>query len=257
MFIYSHNPNSEGAKALKDALSIKKIKNEGSSFKGSMKKTVLNWGSSVVPDEVLKCNILNHPEKIKLAANKLSFFKTVSNHYPDLLPPWTEFYNTAVDWVGEGFKVCARTILNGHSGAGIVLMSKDDEVFPKAPLYVRYIPKVEEYRVHVVLGNVIDVQRKTLSKDKLEELGIDAENINWKIRNLANGFIYQRANVNPNQEVLDASVKIVQCLGLDFGAVDVIVGKKDGKTYVLEVNTAPGLTGSTVESYVKAFKDVK
>ena len=44
-------------------------------------------------------------------------------------------------------------------------------------------------------------------------------------------------------------------LGLDFGAVDVIY--KDGKWYVLEVNTAPNLTSQSdvLDRYVKAFKE--
>jgi D-alanine-D-alanine ligase-like ATP-grasp enzyme len=50
------------------------------------------------------------------------------------------------------------------------------------------------------------------------------------------------------------SISAVNTLGLDFGAVDLIVAK-DGRVYVLEVNTAPGIEGITLEKYVKAFQN--
>jgi D-alanine-D-alanine ligase-like ATP-grasp enzyme len=44
-------------------------------------------------------------------------------------------------------------------------------------------------------------------------------------------------------------------LGLDFGGVDIAWVEKGNKPYVLEVNTAPGLTDMTGDWYAKAFKD--
>jgi D-alanine-D-alanine ligase-like ATP-grasp enzyme len=43
---------------------------------------------------------------------------------------------------------------------------------------------------------------------------------------------------------------------LDFGAVDVIYNRAQDKAYVLEVNTAPGLEGSTLDNYVEAIQKV-
>lgn len=252
MYIFSWNPNSQGAKALKDEMGIKRIKNEGSLFKGSPDKKVINWGSTQVPHEVLKCKILNHPSKVSITADKLKFFKHIYDPLDhDFIPDFTASYEEALAWVGAKYWVVARTILNGHSGAGIVLMNKDNpDAFVKAPLYVKYIPKNEEYRVHVIHGKVVDVQRKTLSKEKGEAGG----DINWKIRNLDNGFIYQRANVNPGQAVHDAALKTVKLVGLDFGAVDIVVHKGTGQPYVLEVNSAPGLQGTSVSIYAQALK---
>ena len=45
----------------------------------------------------------------------------------------------------------------------------------------------------------------------------------------------------------------VEALGLDFGAVDIILGK-NGIWYVLEVNTACGLEGTTLEKYCEQFR---
>ena len=42
--------------------------------------------------------------------------------------------------------------------------------------------------------------------------------------------------------------------GLDFGAVDVIWNSRRLEAYVLEINSAPGLQGQTVENYAAAFR---
>lgn len=250
-----HTKPSDGAVALKNALKIKKIKLESSKFKGKPEKTVINWGSTQLTPEVLKCNILNKPSAIQVTSNKLSFFKTVAaSKYPEIIPPFTEDMEQVVSWLKEGYEVICRTILNGSGGAGIIVIDRDTEnlSIPNAPLYVRYVPKTEEYRVHVVKDIIIDTQRKTLST-KTE---IPKTEINWKIRNLENGFIYQRNNINPHESVFDVAKKAIEVSGLDFGAVDIVFGKKDSKAYVLEINTAPGLQGTTVENYAKAFKEL-
>jgi D-alanine-D-alanine ligase-like ATP-grasp enzyme len=41
---------------------------------------------------------------------------------------------------------------------------------------------------------------------------------------------------------------------LDFGAIDIIYNESRDQAYVLEVNTAPGLTGQTIQSYADAFR---
>ncbi|MNJ09659.1 hypothetical protein D3C77_38070 [compost metagenome] len=115
------------------------------------------------------------------------------------------------------------------------------------------MPKKEEYRIHVFNGEVVDVQRKARKKD------VPDDQVNWKVRNLANGFIFARGEEalgNVPQDVLDQAVKAVAALGLDFGAADVVYNDKQGKAYCLEVNTAPGLSGSTLDGYVKQLKGV-
>ena len=49
------------------------------------------------------------------------------------------------------------------------------------------------------------------------------------------------------------AVNAVKALGLDFGAVDIIYNEKENQYYVLEVNTAPGLEGTTLIKYAERF----
>src|SRR3546814_9896600 len=83
--------------------------------------------------------------------------------------------------------------------------------------------------------------------------------VNWKIRNHDNGFIYARDEklAEVPKKVLSDSIKAVGVCGLDFGAVDVIYNEAKGIGFVLEINTAPGLTGTTLEGYTKRFKELE
>lgn len=245
---------SEGASNLAAELDIRKIKHENSRFKGGPNKKVINWGSTNLPDEVQKCNILNQAEAVRICSDKLRFFNHISGH--DIsIPDWTTDPQVAMKWVAEGNTVCARQILNGHSAAGLVIMDKNTpDKFVKAPLYTKYVPKQDEYRVHVVNGEVIDVQRKALRPNWAEE---HEGKVNWQVRNLDNGFIYVRGDVKPPKTVLDEALKTIARVGLVFGAVDVIYNDKRKQAYVLEVNTAPGITGQTVINYAAAFKKLK
>lgn len=246
MYIFPYKAASQTAKELARALGIKRIKTERSKFKGGVNKLVINWGSSELPPEVMKCRMLNNPGSVSVAANKLSFFEELAGQ--GLLPDHTTELEVAQKWVQEGRKVVCRTILNGNSGRGIVLASALDELV-KAPLYVVYVPKKDEYRVHVGSGGgeVIDVQKKAVKK------GFEGE-VNHQIRNHGNGYVFIREGINPPDEVLTKAKACVNMLCLDFGAVDIIHNFAKGLVYVLEVNTAPGLEGTTLSNYVEYFK---
>lgn len=246
--IYLYKQGSESGKKLSEALGIKRLKHEGSKYRGGAHKTVINWGSSELPAEVRKSRVINSPDKVKNASNKLNFFKMMPE---DIVVPWTTDFNKAVEWTREG-DVCARTILNGHSAAGLVMMKQGQpDTFVKAPLFTKYVKKSDEFRVHVLNGKVIDVQRKALNRELLGEREAD-----WQIRNLANGFVYARNDIDVPAGVEAVAVKAVVACGLDFGAVDVIYSKRSEKALVLEVNTAPGLSGTTLEKYTEAFKGI-
>jgi len=254
LYLYAWNKASEGAKELSEALGIKRLKHEGSRFRGNPRHTVINWGSGNIPQHINGSVILNSPDAVIRCSNKLSFFRHVSKHEDINLPPWTEKFEEAMEWVKKG-DVMARTVLNGHSAVGLIIMKVDNpDTFIKAPLYTKYIPKKDEYRVHVFKDKVIDVQRKALKPEFLEA---NRGNINHQVRNLDNGFIYVRGGINPPQQVLDQAINSVKVVGLDFGAVDIIYNEKQQKAYVLEINSAPGLQGQTVTSYANEFRKYK
>jgi len=96
---------------------------------------------------------------------------------------------------------------------------------------------------------VFDIQRKA------RDPNVPDNEVNWRVRNHGNGFIYVRNDVHPSDYVIQAASICFLKSGLDFCAMDVIWNERRGVAYVLEGNTAPGLTGTTLENYVKMFKE--
>ena len=252
-YIYSWNSNSKTAKHLSHETGFKRIRHENSKFKGGTNKIVINYGSSRLPEEVLKCKVINSPEAVADCSNKLRFFNLMDGEDGPRCPPWTTELATVREWVVKGYSVMARTVLQGHSGNGIVIIKLDSvEQDIRAPLYTRYVKKKDEYRVHVAFGKVIDFSRKALSSD------VDKENISddfFMVRNHEKGFVYVRGNVDLPEDVPKQALLAMKKSGLDYGAVDVIYNQKQNKAYVLEINSAPGMEGTTLNSYSNIFKE--
>lgn len=251
MYIYSHNPHSEGAKLLSQVLNVKRIKHGNSKFRGGMGKAIINWGAGTLPDQVMACQrVLNKPEAIRKASNKLKSFE-LFKEAGVTIPPFFTTKEQADEYLAEnrGSSIVARTVLAGHSGIGIVIGSSAEDI-PEAPLYTVYVKKQEEYRYHVFMGQVVDIQRKARKRD------VPDDAVNWQVRNLDGGFIFAREGVVASPVASEEAVKAVAALGLDFGAVDLIYNAREDKYYVLEVNTAPGLSGTTLDGYKQRFQEV-
>lgn len=245
LHIFSHNENSEGARALAQALGIRRIRHEGSRYVGRPNKTVINWGSSrPLPPNVQGSRILNAPETIRTVTNKRTFFEGINGAFR--APEFTTNREEAINWLNDrNVSVVARAVLNGHSAEGLTIHTSAID-FPTVPLYTKYVKKRDEWRIHIAFGQVIDAQRKALRNDFNEEP-------NWAIRNLANGFVFVRDR-EPQEDVVRQAIAALQHFNLDFGAVDVIWNQGQGQAYVLEINTAPGLEGQTIDNYANAFR---
>ena len=249
-----YKQGSKSCKNLAEALGAKQIKLVGSQFRNRETDFTINWGNSTFLPNVDYRYVLNHPEAISLAANKLSFFNRVrENGHANLVP---NFWTNQQDIPDDAFPIVCRTLLNAHSGRGIVIADRRDELV-NAPLYTQYVKKQDEFRIHLGYGFrprdreesiIIAVQQKRRRLDHPDE------QVNWKVRNHDNGFIYARENVNATAAVMEAAKTVFeQCTDLDFGAVDVVYNAKSGRAYVLEVNTAPGLEGQTLQDYADYF----
>jgi len=259
-YFYPHNTNSQGLAAITAAGvdgEFIRIKRANSRFRGSPDKTVVNWGCTTIDNpEVHKCRVLNDPTAVALASNKLAFFNRMHTYATNasidqIIPPFTSDKNVAFAWLKKGSTVFGRKVLNGSSGDGIIEFKPNDietvDDIEDAPLYVTYIPKKEEYRVHVVNGVAIDVQMKRRSSE------VPLDQINWRIRSYDNGFVFCREDITVSSKLTDAALRAVTACGLDFGAVDIVYNQKRDKYYVLEVNTAPGAVATTADRYAAAF----
>jgi glutathione synthase/RimK-type ligase-like ATP-grasp enzyme len=242
--LFPYKLGSKSANSLAAELGILRVRD---TYLPKAHEFIINWGKSRLTTAYPE-KVLNKPEAVARATNKLSTFSVLSD--ADYLPEWTTNKSVAQGWVEAGLKVYCRTSLTGHSGSGIVIASTVQELVD-APLYTRQVKSKYEYRIHVFKGEVIDVQQK---KKRLEW---DDSNTIPGIRNHANGWVYARNVPTPPSCVLDAALDAVVSLGLDFGAVDIAYNQTYDKAFLFEVNTAPGLEGTTLFKYVEAINNWK
>lgn len=235
---------SKGARLLAETMSRLlgyKVKRVNSTYIPRRNEKVINWGCNKDYYKVQDHDANHTPTP---ATNKLFTFQKFKENNVNH-PEWTTNKEEAKVWVSEGHSVLCRKLLTGNSGAGIILVESVDIPLPNAPLYVKYKKKKKEFRVHVVYGKAIEVVEKRKRK------GFDA--VDTKIRNHGNGWVFCRDNVIEPNDLRTTAIAAVSAVGLDFGAVDIIWNEKENKCYALEVNTAPGIEGTTVQQYAEAL----
>ena len=247
MRIVPFKMGSASAKALAQALNIKRVRPNSSTFSNRRRLPIINWGFSgsfSFPTPIM----LNRPGAVGVARNKLSTFYHLDRHEVSI-PPFTEDRAVAAGWLESDpdLPVYCRTQLSAHSGNGIVIATSPDELVD-APLYTQKVKIKTEYRVHIMNGRIIDVQQK---KRRLDENGNGTGNS--LIRNHANGWVFTRNGVTAPLVVLQESMAAVGALGLDFGAVDIGYNHYYQRAFVFEVNSAPALVGTTLTNYVNAI----
>lgn len=254
--IFPYNVSSKSVRGLWDTLKgAKIIKLKDSIYKHSPDRLIINWGSAALAlaEHQKYGPVLNRRSSVMLCSNKLRFFDVLQDKAS--IPAWTTSEDVARTWMAEGKLVVGRRVLNGHSGEGIIFSDNPDFFVEPCPLYTQYIPKKAEYRVHIFRGDVIDVQQKVLRKTDDNGVEVERESINWRVRSYGNGFIFQRENVNPPEDVINQARRAFDAIpNLDFGAADVIWNDKQKRAYVLEINCAPGLEGTTLTSYAEAIR---
>ena len=252
--IFAYNRHSESARALAAEMDVYLIRHENSRYRPKNRHCVINWGRG---RDWSPARTLNHPDRVAIAVDKLAFFRWMSvwhdaNDDPlegslPRIPEWTTEIETARSWARDGRRVVVRRILNGHEGRGIEIHTEADAI-PQAPLYTRYIPKDGEFRVHIVGGSIIDLQKKVLRRD------VDRQGVNRQIRNTANGYVFARDGFETPEDIKTQALLAVRASGLDFAAADVIWNERRQQAFVLELNTAPGIVGTTVRNYATALR---
>lgn len=258
-YILPYKMGSRSTVALSRALNALIIRRQGSKYQAAENDNIINWGNQkkvldfdftrncVMPDNL---HVYNPPDRVAFVSNKAKFFQAQKGHgNAELLP---RFWTRAEDIPADAYPIVCRTKLTGHSGEGIVIVDGPDSLVP-APLYVEYVKKADEYRVHVGLlpggrTSIIAVQRKA------RKLDVPNSEVNWQIRTHNNGFTYVRKDLETPTEVISAAEEVFKKTGLDFGAVDVVWNQSAKRAAVLEINTAPGLEGTTVTDYVEFFQ---
>lgn len=212
---------------------------------------VLNYNSGVteklleeglIKDE----NIYNHPKYIKQSGSKEKFHKILEG---DDSVPETKY--TKEDALKMGFPMIAKP-KEGHSGIGIQIF-KDEESFNKADhskfdVYSQYIDKKSEHRMFLFKGEPwFWMEREALNDKAKSGDGDGDEQMMFK-------YIKHPIENLPDN-LKETAVRLSSKFDLPYICFD-LMEDKDGKVYVIESNSQPGVPyNSTVEAYKLVFKD--
>ena len=266
--IEPYKKGSKGAKALARRTGILRATAKQVQKHGTF-DTVLNWGNS--ERRFNDAEYINDPEAVAVASDKLRSARRFGASYI-AQPEYTTDRTIAERWARGGEMVCTRRYLRACGGRGLSITRgtkqsdgdfegiearvRDDGrptgtgrpgVLDDAPLYTKYVKKADEYRIHVFDGKVIDIQQKRKRQE------VPNDEVNYQIRNACNGWVFCRDDVTCPAQCLALARRAVSALGLDFGAVDIGYNRNADTSVVYEVNTAPGLEGTTLDKYHEAI----
>lgn len=194
----------------------------------------------VVPDAVRGRRAITFPRGL----DKIQQFRLFKEHNVSC-PDFSVNYTTVKQDIPNARQIVCRALTNASEGRGITIAERDAEL-PRAPLYTAYIPKKKEFRVHVFDNQVIDVAEKRKRKGEHPDR-------NTQVRNTANGYVFCRTDLREPDDLRPLAISAVAALGRSQGAVDIIWNERQNKSFVLEVNSRPGMEGTTCQKYAEAI----
>lgn len=256
--LYPYSSVSTSARLLANALGLQRIKRERSRYRPRAQDVIVNWGCSVFGTPVGNTRVLNPPQAVRVASNKLRTFEVLrQNNIP--VPEWTTIKTVAQTWLRSGNTVFGRDSATASEGRYITVYSgaTPGQALGNHQFYTKKFTCKVELRIHVFRNGQISIQRKAKRDNWQADYG-HIPNGNH-IRNFNNGFVFVRGDTNPYNinyvPVITSACNALRALGLDFGAFDVLV-KSDGSHVILECNTAPGIEGTTLEVYAQALRAI-
>lgn len=264
LIIFTQRPGASTPKDLKRELDCRKLGQQRTRQtlpvpRGTL---VINWGGSRYPDWAGQgVTFINDPEAVRRKTSKVGQIRRFREAGVPTLEVTTDLAQ-AQQWQREGVRVLARRD-GSFGGRGIVVVEPTGRL-ERNDFYSKYFAKTHEYRVHVFQGRVIDIAQKKRRHDR----AVDADDRTLHsrvVRSYDNGWIFAHNDLHMPDGLRDAlstaSIGAIRALGLDFGAVDVLVrfSKQNPNRLlglaVCEVNTAPGVECTqTLNAYVNAIR---
>ena len=193
---------------------------------------ILRWGcTSLVPAPPLTTT-LNKSTAISIANKKALFRNILQEHVPEIVPKtWFNYLSESITYpcvLRPATHAQGKFLYLCHNRDSIKALINTHPILNGNYYISEYIPKVAEYRVCFIQGLVAWVANK-IPKDPQAVAwnvaqGSKFENVSWK-----------KWPIN----VIETAYKAYLISGLYLGGVDVMVDK-DGRSYVLEINSAPG-----------------
>lgn len=232
--------------------------------------------------------ILNDPKAVALCANKLAsreLLKKLSISSPELWRQPEQIGQQSYPVIGrttrhsrgQGFWFCRTPAEAVQAAKGflglrkkLITTKKGNRVWRDRPAYgemashfLQFVNNTREFRVHLAASkaDLENIKPSDYLLVKLsEKLPGPTGTKSTVIKNHDNGWVFSfpKDPGNPKLDVVrELGKAAIACLGLHWGAVDIVLCQNTGRALVLEVNSAPCLTddrSNTLEKYVKRLK---
>jgi len=293
-YIWYSGPTDETGQRLAEKLKLKHGKN-----KPTLKNTdiCICWGCKTKESVNMgKVITLNHPDKIRLNRNKFETLKRLKDHKVNVAP-----FVSARD-VSKALKdkksdltlplVGRRNYHQGGKGFWLCVTERQIKVAidQGAQYFQNYMDIVDEYRLHIFDGKLINAQKKVVrdnmanafkeqhsvriqniaKKNNVEldqntmdyilgDLGKRQEHPDMIIKSNTRGYKFSQLDIGKltksKPALVDIAIKAIEVVGLNFGAVD-CCDLADKSVAIIEINTGPGLQGTPFKAYAQSFKDI-
>jgi len=253
---------------------------------------LISWGAKTSQDVNLpNGTILNHPNAIRANRNKFKALELMkaSRDLASNIAHFCKADQILAQLRGNNINIPLIGRTNYHQGgSGLWLCLSNAHVEAAmaegAQYFQSFLDIKDEYRLHVFCGKVIYAVKKVENateagwvaqrREKIEDyaqknnMNIDANTMNYVlgllykeqqlpdriVRSNHRGWKFSSVALNALAAPLkNAATKAVEVLGLDFGAVDCCLDQNN-HPWVIEINSGPGLQGTTFEKYVEAFR---
>ncbi len=196
---------------------------------------ILRWGcTSSINNVYTHPKVLNKADNINLVNNKRSFRNVLQQTIPEIVPKtWFSHLSVNITYpcILRPQSHCQGKELYFCTDYEHLVQILDHLEYLNQRYYIsEYIPKVAEYRVCFIQGRVAWVANKIPNNPNAIAWNVAQggkfENLRWKDWPI---------------DVIETAYKAYKLSGLYLGGVDIMVDK-DGRSYVLEINSAPSHT---------------
>jgi glutathione synthase/RimK-type ligase-like ATP-grasp enzyme len=292
VYMWYSGATDKTGKALVDALKI-----SGGTEKPTGMEVIIGWGTKTSKDVAPLTGtkvILNHPNQVRRNRNKYSALMAMS-----------AAKIAVADFVSAGGVLDALNNKDGKIKLPLVGRSSFHQggqdfwlcltknhvamaIQNGADYFQNFIDIKDEYRLHIMDGQLIYAQKKTI-RDNMAEAFIEqtidnvknaaerkgtklddatlklaAEQLSKKqqghadmiIRSNTRGYRFVSVKEGSvNKDLLIEAKGALNALELQFGAVDCCIDT-EGKAWVIEVNTGPGLDGASFDVYKAKFAEL-
>lgn len=270
----------------------KELKIDGGRDKPKGKKIVIGWGAKTNDDVNFTVGVetLNHPNNIRSNRNKLATLEALknSNVAVALFVQANKVMNS-LDTKGSGIELPLIGRTKYHQGGKgfwtcLTKTHVRDAIDGGVGYFQNYIDIVDEYRLHIFNGKLLFAQKK-VKRNNMEEAFVeqqgqkindyadkaktklDKKTLDYALKKIAKD--HQKADMivrsnkrgwkfshikQVNPALLNTATASLTAVGMDFGAVDCCIDS-NGNPWIIEINSGPGLDGSSLKAYVGAFEN--